>query len=277
MSEKNERGPMFVKEKDVSLTPEQKVVMERQLLQIKREKDAEKDAEYRRQDEELLKREMTAEDANAKQNYMDLQAMRKTYAAETVKGFTAPAGLIGEIILFAELWGKVFKRNLHKEFPSAGDFRNKLDELGRSVSRRIADKIEDIGRNETVFLAEMTYSAQLNEDGTLMVEAIALESDKLEPDMAEQDQEKQIKAVLRKLINEATREWLSTVHDFHMNKTDKCFYCSKTPFDKLSTEKFEALRDAPTNGLKNFLENKDTKLFSSTETPREAILVYYNP
>ena len=250
MPNSEDREPFVVKKSDKSLTEAQKAVLERHLVQMKLEKNAalnQADAEKSAAEENNTKKEH--------QRHLGLYIdMKNRVKTENVSGMTTPAALLGDLLQFAAVWGDIFRYNVNKEFPSVGKFRLVVNQLKTAAFRWVGDKLSEIGPDEAIALAGMTYSAQLESDGKLTVDPISLESDRLEPDMHEPDQQKHVKFVLRKMINDMTVSWLSEKHGYTLNTSDNCFYTSSG--QQLDKAKFKELRDHDLNGLNKFLEDQ---------------------
>lgn len=195
---------------------------------------------YRTERERLKAAREMAEDEQAHRHTEkgDLQALHKMadeFSKETIKGYTAPAGLIGEMLIYASLWGKVWANYLPR--PNAP--------LLKMLSRKLEGALPGLTKDEQLALPIVTYLAQLDDKGKLAIEDF-LGANK--PEDAPKE-----RAGLEKTIKDLTTDWLRGEHGYNFNPADGCFYHHSTK-QKLDKETFESLKDDPTRGLTSYLE-----------------------
>lgn len=170
----------------------------------------------------------------------ELYDMAHKFPAETMSGFTHAAGLLGDIVKFASLYGEAWTIVLNEEL--------RLNPSNQGVKGLYNRWSESVKNSDPVVLGTLSYVAKLDENGKLSTQTLSLEGISLTPANQKGD-------ALKKLIDTCTVKWLKEEHQYVMGR-DGQFYLGGTSASPLTTEAFERLKNNSENGLIAYLEKE---------------------
>lgn len=156
---------------------------------------------YEHEDQKAAKDITDAERTQYQHNLKALSDMAKRYSEETLSGYTHAAGLMGDMVKLADLWGKVLTFGLNEQL-GVGHGSKGLQSLLKQGVRFIMDK----NRDELFELPGVNYSVTMNNFGKFDITVKLNVEPECKNDANRAQVEKSLATILTELAEEKLKE-----------------------------------------------------------------------